>query len=278
MRRRDLLMAGAGAVTLANSSRAEPPADAMCKKILPETTFVLVHGANHGGWCWRDVRKQLREQNYEVFTPTLTGLGDRSHLVSPNIGLQDHVTDIVNLILAEELQDFILVGHSYGGTVVSGVCDQLRDRIRAVVFLDANTPANGEPTIPGLTPEVVEQALGQPLQDGYLVPPMEPLRLGISPDDAENYAWVKRRMTGQPIKTLSDPLQLRNGGTDGMNRTFVLTTRKEQLQPFALKRLLEIDQDPTWQYRELLVGHDAMVIAPCAVANMLAELAAGKTT
>jgi hypothetical protein len=141
------------------------------------------------------------------------------------------------------------------------------------VFLDANTPENGKPTIPGLTAEMVEKALGQPLEDGYLVPPMDPVRLGISPDDTENYAWVKRRMTGQPIKTLSDPLELHNGGTDGMNRTFILTTKKDQLQPFALKRLLEIDQDPSWNYRELLVGHDAMVTAPCAVASLLTELA-----
>lgn len=273
MRRRDLLKAGAAAAAIPASIEAE---DGVCERLTGRGTFVLVHGANHGGWCWRDVRRQLRSEGYQVFTPTLTGLGDRSHLVSPDITLGDHIADVVNLIQTEELQDVILVGHSYGGTVVTGACDQLKERVRMVVFLDANTPTNGQATIPGLTAEKAEQALGQPLEDGYLVPPMDPVRLGILPTDRDNFDWVKRRMTGHPIGTLTEALVLQNGGTDGLDRVFVLTTQKELLQPFARQRLQEIEQDPSWQYRELLVGHDAMVTAPRAVADLLAALAASE--
>ena len=252
------------AVNMANAKSCEPPSY--------RGTFVLVHGANHGAWCWRDVRAGLRTAGYQVFTPTLTGLGERSHQLSPDIHLQDHIDDVVNLILSEELENIVLVGHSYGGTVITGVCDALQDHINQVIFLDANTPKNGGATIPNLTPEAVELVLGEPLVDGYQVPPLPPTRLGIAPDDTANIEWLNRRLTPHPIATLSDPLQLRNGGCDDMHRTFILTTQKELLQPFALIRLEELEDDPGWDFRELLVGHDAMITAPCEVTDLLIEL------
>lgn len=267
MRRRDLLKVGALAAT-ATSSVAD---ESNCPVTETAGTFVLVHGANQGGWCWRYLATELRARNYRVYTPTLTGLGERHHLLSPEISLQTHIDDIVNVIESEELQDIVLVGHSYGGTVVTGVCDRLRERITEVVFLDANTPNNGEATIPGLNAAIVEKATGEPMQDGYLVPPMDPASLGIEPDDL-NYAWLQRRMTAQPIDTLTEPLILTNNGTAGMRRSFVLTTPKEKLRPFALKRLEEIETDASWNYTELLVGHEAMVSAPCEVASLLIEL------
>jgi len=252
------------AVNMANANGCEHPNY--------RGTFVLVHGANHGAWCWRDVRAGLRTAGYQVFTPTLTGLGERSHQLSPDIHLQDHIDDVVNLILSEELENIVLVGHSYGGTVITGVCDALRDHINQVIFLDANTPKNGDATIPNLTPAGVERVLGEPLVDGYQVPPLPPTRLGIAPDDTANIEWLNRRLTPHPIATLSDPLQLRNGGCDDMHRTFILTTQKELLQPFALIRLEELEDDPGWDFRELLVGHDAMITAPCEVTDLLIEL------
>jgi pimeloyl-ACP methyl ester carboxylesterase len=270
MRRREFIKAGAVAASLSATNEMYAKD---CKPPNFFGTFVLVHGANHGAWCWRDVRDRLRAADYQVFTPTLTGLGERSHLLSPDIRLQDHIDDIVNVILNEELKDVVLVGHSYGGTVVTGVCDALEDRISQVIFLDANTPKDGEATIPGLTPERVEQATGEPLVDGYQVPPLPPVRLGIAPEDTVNTEWLNRRLTPHPIATLSEPLQLRNGGCDEMQRTFILTTQKELLRPFALKRLEEIEDDTTWNYRELFVGHDAMITAPCEVTDLLIALA-----
>ncbi|MGZ0244868.1 MAG: alpha/beta fold hydrolase, partial [Alphaproteobacteria bacterium] len=107
-------------------------------------SFVLVHGAWHGGWCWRDVRRVLEEHGHTVFTPTLTGLGERSHLLSPDIDLETHIADVINLLVWEELNDVILVGHSYGGMVITGVADQAKDRLRHIVYLDAFLPADGE--------------------------------------------------------------------------------------------------------------------------------------
>src|SRR5947209_17490274 len=107
-------------------------------------SFVLVHGAWHGSWCWKRVRKALQAAGHEVFTPTLTGLGERSHLLSRDVNLETHIQDVVNLIKWEELTDIVLCGHSYGGCVISGVADRIPARIRALVYVDAFVLENGE--------------------------------------------------------------------------------------------------------------------------------------
>jgi pimeloyl-ACP methyl ester carboxylesterase len=107
-------------------------------------TFVLVHGAWHGSWCWKRVRAALLARGHHVFTPTLTGVGERSHLLSPHVNLKTHIEDVVNLIRWEELSDVVLCGHSYGGCVITGVADRLPNRIGAMVYLDAFTPEDGE--------------------------------------------------------------------------------------------------------------------------------------
>ena len=268
MRRRELLKAGAAATLVTSGAESST-----CSETERKGTFVLVHGANHGGWCWRLVREALQARSFSVYTPTLTGLGDRSHLVSPEISLQDHIEDVVNTIRAEELQDIVLVGHSYGGTVITGVCDVIKDRISQVIYLDANTPGDGEATIPNLSKEMAEKAVGHPLQDGYLVPPLDPIRLGIDPQDQQNIDWLQRRLTAHPIATLSEPLKLNNGGSEGLRRTFILTTQRKFLQPFALQKLAATQADESWNYRELMVGHDAMITAPCEVTDLLVEIA-----
>jgi len=108
------------------------------------TTYVLVHGAWHGSWCWKRVRKSLRDAGHQVFTPTLTGVGDRSHLNSAAINLSTHIADVVNLLQWEDLSDVVLCGHSYGGSVISGVIDRIPERIRTLVYLDAFVPEDGE--------------------------------------------------------------------------------------------------------------------------------------
>ena len=149
MQRRDLLGAGMATVMLSASGNTQQTG-----RSVPGRAVVLVHGANHGGWCWVHVAARLRTLGYNVFAPTLTGLGERFHLRSPEISLTTHIDDIANLIEWEELEDIVLVAHSYGGTIVTGVCDRMRERIARVVFIDANTPGNGQPTIPGLTAEL----------------------------------------------------------------------------------------------------------------------------
>src|SRR5215468_3419613 len=107
-------------------------------------TFLLVHGAWHGGWCWRRVSDLLEQQGHKVFAPTMTGLGERSHLLDARINLATHIADIVNVIKWEKLEDIVLVGHSYGGVIISGVAEQMRQSIGSIVFLDAFVPASGD--------------------------------------------------------------------------------------------------------------------------------------
>src|SRR5205809_2952479 len=138
------------------------------------TSFVLIHGAWHGSWCWKRVRRLLQAQGHDVFTPTLTGVGERSHLLSRDVNLETHILDIVNLIRWEELSDIVLCGHSYGGCVISGVADRIPDRIRALVYLDAFVPENGENLgqhVPGpLFNQLLEGVTK--VGDGWKVPPI----------------------------------------------------------------------------------------------------------
>jgi len=269
MHRRDLLSIGLGLSAL---SSTDVLAGKDCNPVKASANIILVHGAGHGGWCWRFVADQLRERGYRVFTPTLTGLGDRRHLRSPDVTLDTHIEDIVNLIRAEELEQVILVAHSYGGTVITGVCDRIKPRIRLAVFLDANTPGDGEPTIPGLTREFMEKMTGEPLLDGYLLPIMDPAILGIDPADTETTEWVRRQLTEQPLQTVAQPIQLETGGSDGVPRGFILTTPVKYLRDWQRAKIEAIRVDPSWEYHELLVGHDAMIIAPCETVTMLDEM------
>ena len=132
--------AGAGLMAAAASGEFTGAAQAQSQ----QKTFVLVHGAWHGGWCWRRVADRLEGKGHKVFVPTMTGLGDRSHLLTKGINLDTHITDIVNVLKWEDLKDIVLVGHSYGGIIVSGVADQMHDKIASIVFLDAFVPEDGD--------------------------------------------------------------------------------------------------------------------------------------
>ena len=266
MRRREVL----GAALMAPLAPASG-SQLTCSDGTPGTVLLL-HGASHGGWCWRDVAAVLRGAGYRVFAPTLTGLGERVHLRSPQVNLDTHVQDILNVMEFEELEQVTLVAHSYGGSVATAVCDRRREKIARVIFLDANVPRNGEATIPGLTREQAEAFSGKPLKEGYLLPPLDPLRVGVNPQDKTNLAWLRRRLTEHPLDTVAQPVELKHGGTDGMPRSFVLTTAPEVLQPFARKRMEEIRGDPSWDYYEMLVGHEAMIVAPTETAKLLIRI------
>ena len=137
------------------------------------TTFVLVHGAWHGGWCWSRVARRLRAAGHEVHTPTLTGLGDRSHLMSRSVNLQTHVQDVANLLHWEELNDIVLCGHSYGGMVITGVANRLAKRIKSLVYLDAFVPENGQAVLDFMPADRVEQFYESVREKGagWLIPP-----------------------------------------------------------------------------------------------------------
>ena len=184
-------------------------------------TFVLVHGAWHGSWCWARVRRALLAQGHRVFTPTLTGVGERSHLLSRDIDLQVHVDDVANLIRWEELDDVILCGHSYGGCVISGVADAVPDRIAALVYLDAFLLEEGE-GLHDLLPDEhreMQLSLADEHGDGWRVPPIPAEIFNVNARDRE---WVDRQCTPQPLATFQQKLRLSGG------------PRRDRAQPFHL--------------------------------------------
>jgi len=237
-------------------------------------TFVLIHGAWHGGWCWRFVAERLVARGHRVFTPTLTGHGERRHLLGSVTSLDVAITDIENLIDAEELEDIVLVGHSYGGLVASGVADRKRDALRSLVFLDSLLAENGESAFDVLPRAVVDerlaavnasgQTLGIPVPDG---------RVGFGiPEDHPLAPWVRRRLTPHPLATYRTPLTLRYPLGNGLPCTYVHCAKPsyDTLAPVRER----VRQKSGWRWETLDSGHDAMVLDPDLLVTLLERLAA----
>ncbi len=234
------------------------------------TTFVLVHGAWHGGWCWRDVAARLRSAGHVVFTPTLTGLGEREHLAQWPIDLSTHVTDIENVFRFEDLEEVRLVGHSYGGIVISGVAERIAQRIGHLVYLDAIVPVHGKrhidlvPPRPGGSFEQMGKAgIGA---DALPVGSME--FLGVT--DPEKVAWLKTHLVPHPMGSLLAPSDLPQDKAASLPRTFIYCTDRpgKSFSQFALA----VQNDPTWRYREMATGHDAMITAPGELTDLLLDV------
>jgi pimeloyl-ACP methyl ester carboxylesterase len=239
------------------------------QQIQPEpATFVLLHGAWHGGWVWRRVAPHLREAGYEVLAPTLTGLSERAHLLHPSVGLDTHVQDVVALLDAEDLYDVVLVGHSYAGQVVTGVADQRPHRIRKRVYLDAFVGRDGEAAIDLLPAQVAEhyrESVAGP-GFGWLVPVRSLEVLGVTePDDLD---WLHPRLTPHPWLTYTQPLAL-SGAGDAVPGAFVeCTDWMRVFQPHA-----ERAEAAGWPVLTVPTGHEAMVTAPEALAKALIDAA-----
>jgi pimeloyl-ACP methyl ester carboxylesterase len=234
------------------------------------TTFVLVHGAWHGGWCWGKVSPLLRAAGHAVYTPTLTGLGERAHLLAPTVDLQTHVQDIVGVLDYDDLSSVVLVGHSYGGMVISGVVDRLPERVAQVVFLDAFVPERDQSALELLAPQRSAQFREQAKLegDGWLVPAPAPELYGVvEPADLE---WVRPRLGPQPLATLDQPLELRGTGASDFARAYIACTEYPAFRPFAERARL----DQAWRYREIASGHDAMIVKPRELADILLDLGA----
>jgi pimeloyl-ACP methyl ester carboxylesterase len=234
-------------------------------------TFVLVHGGGHGGWCWKPLAQRLRQAGHEVHAPTLTGLGERRHLLHPDVDLNTHVEDIVSLLFHEDLTNVTLVGHSYGGMVITGAADRALHRMSRLVYLDAAIPLDGEAlvdTSPGL-------AL---FKDTRVV---EGVELGLWPEsvgvalygltDPELAAWAAPRLTPHPWRSFETRLRLDNAGAvAALPRAIVnCPASLSRRPPELLHRWLEGDF-----VRDIDTGHDLMLTEPDTVAAMLEEIAA----
>jgi len=241
-------------------------------------TIVLVHGAWHGGWCWKRVTPLLRAAGHEVYTPTLTGLGDRVHLLGPDITLSTHIDDVVNLLSYEDLTDVLLVGHSYGGMVITGAAEKVPERLAHLVYLDAFVPTDGRSLIDYYAPEVAERWKARACSEGrgYGIPPTPPEVLGVSRDD--DLAWVRPKLGQQPLRTFLDPVQLSNAAARDLPRTYIYCSSPwvGRVGPFGqFANWIRTDHD--WHYLEMATGHDAMVTAPRELATTLIEIARTST-
>jgi pimeloyl-ACP methyl ester carboxylesterase len=279
MDRRTILTGAAAAAGFSASACASTQAASERSRHLAGATFVLVHGAWHGGWCWRDVQALLTARGARVFCPTLTGLGERAHLRDPVPSLAMHIQDVVGLIKAEELDEVVLVGHSYGGMVITGVADRFRARMRHVVYLDAAVPKDGQSfasQAPDATPETIAATEAQfrtLAPDGQWMGVFPPVVLGVPPENAAATAWLSRRLTPHPLRTWLDSIALPNGGAQGLARTYVLCTAPVMRGASFAAHAARLKNDPTWRYREIATGHDAMVLEPAKTAALLAEAA-----
>lgn len=233
-------------------------------------TYVLVHGGGHGGWCYQPVARLLRARGHEVYTPTLSGLGEREHLLNPAIDLDFHITDVVKLLQFEDLRDVILVGHSYGGMVVTGVADRATERIGQLVYLDAAYPQNGQSLV-DVAGEWMQAARKQGrVVDGIelvLFPANDPMGFyGVT--DPEQIAWMKPKLTPHPWKCFEQKLQLRN--ETAMRRippSFISCSfHMDEPSRTALKAL------SNGRYREIDTGHDLMISEPEKTADALLQL------
>jgi pimeloyl-ACP methyl ester carboxylesterase len=226
-------------------------------------TFVLVHGAWHGSWCWQRVRSALQKRGHEVFTPTLTGVGEHSHLASPQIDLRTQTLDVINLVLWEGLTDIVLVGHSYGGFVVSGVADAFPERVRALVFVDAFVPDDGE--------RLVDYAPIAPaeLDAGWRVRPISAEAFGVNAADRE---WVDRQCTPQSLACFEQRVQLTGRVAQIKRIDYVFATAwgggHSPFAPFHQKAKAR-----GWRTHEVACGHDVMIDAPDPLTDILLDAA-----
>ena len=229
------------------------------------TTYVLVHGAWGGGWKYARVAERLRSRGHTVFTPTLTGQGERSHLLSGAINLTTHLTDILNVIRYEDLSDVVLAGHSYGGMVITGVADKIPEKIAALVYLDAFVPDDGQSlfdlNIPKNTQMFMDRAGAA---GGSFVPPPSAAFFGVNDKDA---ARVDALAAPHPIATMIEKLNLSGAYRNVKKRIYVHGTvlpRESPFKPFYERAVAE-----GWEAHALPCGHDVMLDLPDHVTEIL---------
>ena len=274
MRRRDVL---AGSALLAGAACAPK---SKTKNPAPET-FLLVHGTWHGGWAWRDVRNILEDAGHRVFTPTCTGCGEREHLSSPEIGLETHIQDILNVIKFEELDNVILVGHSFSGVTITGVADRVKDKVKHIVFFDAIVPSEtrrgGVPREPnGDLPDWFKKR-AEKFVNGYKMDlwteyPIEML----VPKDSPHADRIRRLITTHPAKQWTDELVLKNDGWSGLPRSFIHCVG--QTYRMSSEKMVGPAREPGWNFMELDIPRDGMITDPEIVAQTFLDIAKLKKT
>jgi pimeloyl-ACP methyl ester carboxylesterase len=259
--RRTIVTSAAAMAAMMTTARSEAPASSA-----GSAKFVLVHGAWHGAWCWDRVIPLLRGRGHAVQAQSLTGLGERVHLSTPDNSLDLHISDVVNLIEAEELENVILTGHSYGGMVITGVADRIPHRIKRLIYVNAFVPEDGKALIDYLPPHVRDALVKEGAATGMLTPFPASL-LGITNQD--DVQWVSRRLVKQAYRTQSEPIRLSNPERDKIPCSFVnfSGTATRAFDPFVKR----VRNDPKWRVFEINAGIDGMITNPQQVADVLIQ-------
>jgi pimeloyl-ACP methyl ester carboxylesterase len=234
--------------------------------------FVLVHGTWVGGWIWRNVAERIRARGHLVFTPTMTGLGERAHLASPQTNLDTHIQDIAAVIECERLDDVVLVGTSYAGLVISGVADRMPTKISSLIYLNAALPANGKCMLDTVSAERrgAVQKLADDEGGGYVVSSKLVLDTGIE-DEAANKLFLKRT-SAHPLPSLLQPIKLTGKYKDVKRKAYVLATKK--MSHYFREYYEWAKQQPDWTAHEIPTHHYPMATAPDLTADLLMKIAA----
>jgi pimeloyl-ACP methyl ester carboxylesterase len=245
---------------------------------MPGHHFVLVHPAWHGAWFWDRVAARLRESGHRVVTPTLTGLGDRSHLARPEVGLATHVDDVVTAIEEADAREAVLVGDSSSGAVVTGAAERAPERLALVIYLDAFVPEHGQSVFDLVAPERREmfEALVRTEGDGWLVPRFAPPpwativreMWGVTND--EDARWIEERLRPTPVGHFREPVQLTNAAAAALPRSYIRCLRFPN--PRFDRHAAMARQSERWRYRELDGPHHAAITMPGQVSDLLVEL------
>jgi len=229
-------------------------------------TFLVCHGAWSAGWAWKKMHPLTQAAGHRLLTPTYTGLGEREHLASPSIDLETHIQDILSVIRFEDLSDIVLLGHSYGGMVATGVADRARDHIAQLIYLDAFVPRDGQSLFDlnnVARPHMWEAAKAG---DGWRVPP-NPTPPDTSPEDA---AWLSTRRVDMPIKCFETKLKLYNG-EPSLPRSYIYATRITPADTFG-QFAKRARSEPGWRYHEIDASHSPNVTAPEALMALLVKI------
>jgi pimeloyl-ACP methyl ester carboxylesterase len=227
-------------------------------------TYVLVHGAWVGGWVWKDIAHRLRAKGHEVYTPTLTGLGERIHLLRPGIDLDTHILDVLNVVKFEDLERIVLVGHSYGGMVVTGVADAIPDKIAALVYLDAFVPENGQALL-SLVPPTQPNPDRQVQQgDGITLPPLPASAFGVKPEVA---AELDKHTNPHPAACFTQPIKLTGGIDRVARRSYIYANdpAPTTFTPFYEK----LKNAPGWEMHTLPCTHLVQMDMPAELTQLL---------
>jgi pimeloyl-ACP methyl ester carboxylesterase len=267
MQRRTFHLGALGLLLGGPALAARPGAPAPANKA---KTFVLVHGAWYGGWCWDKVAQALRAQGHAVSTPTCPGLGEQAHLLSKDLTLSTYITSITNHIRYENLSDVILVGSGFGGVVISGVADRIPQSLTSLVYVDAMVLESGLSVFEAQPAAVTKKRLEEAAREGKGVAIPVPPASSYAVADAQTMAWLSERLTPQPLGTYQEKLALNNPLGNGVPRIYLDCVASPFAPLVEVKKKLK--QQPGWKWVELKTHHDPMITEPQMLADVLGAL------